>query len=689
MGDIAVLNGGLWRLRREIAALSGMMPVRGGAFRRPAFDAVAGWGRRPTSDGARRLAARSGKPYLAFEDGPLRSVRPGPDEPPLSMVLDRGGIYYRAGEPSDLTDLLADAADLAPPAVARAEEACRQLRELRLSKYNSGPECSPAELGLRPARRRVLVLDQVRGDESVRGAGAGAASFAAMLGCAIAENEGAEIVVKQHPDVLSGRRAGYFSDVRRTDRVSPIARAVNPWSLLDICDVVYTVSSGLGLEALIAGAPVVTFGASFYSGWGLTDDRRPGPPRPRAASLSRLVDAYYLTYARYFDSWSRREIPFEEACAQLAWRRDRFMDRTPRAVCYKITRWKRPIVDRMLDGPDGRPLHVRRVEAATAAASKHGGAVVAWASRDHKRLETACRCANLRLTRVEDGFIRSAGLGASFVRPLSLVFDRRGIYYDSSAASDLEALIETGDFPPAVVERAARLRRLLVERGTTKYNVAPREGLAIHAEGRPVVLVPGQVEDDASIARGSPAIRRNIDLLAAARARHPHAFIVYKPHPDVEAGFRRGRVDAAAAARLADGVVANASIAQLIGLCERVETMTSLAGFEALLRGKAVTTHGQPFYAGWGLTEDLAPIARRTRAATLDELVAAALILYPDYIDPETGLPCGPEIVVERLAAAAARRRTPAERVADVARASAARALHLGHALLLAARRAP
>jgi capsular polysaccharide export protein len=69
------------------------------------------------------------------------------------------------------------------------------------------------------------------------------------------------------------------------------------------------------------------------------------------------------------------------------------------------------------------------------------------------------------------------------------------------------------------------------------------------------------------------------------------------------------------------------------------------------LRGVEVVTHGQPFYAGWGLTRDLAPpVARRGRQCSLDELVAAALILYPRYLDPLTRLPCPVEVLVERMA---------------------------------------
>jgi capsular polysaccharide export protein len=85
-------------------------------------------------------------------------------------------------------------------------------------------------------------------------------------------------------------------------------------------------------------------------------------------------------------------------------------------------------------------------------------------------------------------------------------------------------------------------------------------------------------------------------------------------------------------------------------MVDEVHVNTSLAGFEALLREKPVSTYGVPFYAGWGLTTDLAPIpARRTAKRSIDELVAAALLLYPRYLDPVTGLPCPAETVVARL----------------------------------------
>lgn len=78
--------------------------------------------------------------------------------------------------------------------------------------------------------------------------------------------------------------------------------------------------------------------------------------------------------------------------------------------------------------------------------------------------------------------------------------------------------------------------------------------------------------------------------------------------------------------------------------------MTSLLGFEALLRGLKVTTTGAPFYAGWGLTTDKGRVpARRGRHVNLESLAHAALIDYPRYFDPVSKLPCSPELALKRL----------------------------------------
>ncbi|MEO0389052.1 MAG: capsular polysaccharide biosynthesis protein, partial [Pseudomonadota bacterium] len=201
--------------------------------------------------------------------------------------------------------------------------------------------------------------------------------------------------------------------------------------------------------------------------------------------------------------------------------------------------------------------------------------------------------------------------------------------------------------PPARA-RAEALRQALIAAGVTKYNVGAAVP-EIAAAGRLRVLVPGQVEDDASIRLGTTEIRTNAALLAAARAAFPDAYLIYKPHPDVEIGLRQGKVDRAET--LADWVAENASAADLLASIDVVWTMTSLMGFEALLRGRAVHCLGRPFYAGWGLTVDHGQsFPRRTARPDLLGLIHAALIDYPRYFDPVTRRATSAEIVLARLA---------------------------------------
>ncbi|MEM1385051.1 MAG: capsular polysaccharide biosynthesis protein, partial [Pseudomonadota bacterium] len=294
-----------------------------------------------------------------------------------------------------------------------------------------------------------------------------------------------------------------------------------------------------------------------------------------------------------------------------------------------------------------------------------------WASKVAPAVLDRAKAEGVTAGSVEDGFLRSVGLGANLIDAGSLVFDDLGIYYDPSRPSRLETLIaEAALLDPAGPEcaRAAALRGQIVAARVTKYNVGRTETLPA-AGGRPVVLVPGQVEDDASIERGAAGtVCTNLALLQAARAGNPHAFLIYKPHPDVEAGLRKGKVPDAEAARLADHIARDASAVDLLDRTDRLWTMTSLMGFEALLRGIPVTCLGQPFYAGWGLTDDHGPACpRRTSRPKLDHLVHAVLIAYPSYVDPVSGLPCPPELAVERLAAGHVRKGGPGQRLVSKA----------------------
>jgi len=254
----------------------------------------------------------------------------------------------------------------------------------------------------------------------------------------------------------------------------------------------------------------------------------------------------------------------------------------------------------------------------------------------------------ISVVRIEDGFLRSVGLGTDLIRPLSWVVDRCGMYFDSTRPSDLEMLLAGTIFPNELLERAAAFRERVVTAGLTKYNVGKSAWRRPQDVPR-VILVPGQVESDASIAYGAPGIKSNLGLLQAVRAANPDAHVLYKPHPDVVAGMRAQGNGEDEATCWCDELVVDAAMGDLLREIDEVHCLTSLAGFEALLRGKNVTCYGHPFYAGWGLTTDVIPVLRRTRRLSLDELVAGALILYPCYMSRKRNEVVSPEEALDEL----------------------------------------
>lgn len=319
----------------------------------------------------------------------------------------------------------------------------------------------------------------------------------------------------------------------------------------------------------------------------------------------------------------------------------------PIAAIHGFAAWKRATTDPLLWDGSSRDRYDRPAEDLLA-----GDTVALWRSRTPPARVAALETAGTALAEVEDGFIRSAGLGAECVPPQSIVVDFSGIYFDPRSPSDLERILEEAHFSPATLERAERLRERIVALGLSKYDRG-RDRLE-RRSAVPHLLVPGQVEDDRAVLCSIGPPLTNLQLLRQVRARRPDAHIIYKPHPDVEAGHRKGAIPDRIALQHADEVVRHAPIASWIELVDEVHVNSSLAGFEALLRGRKVCTHGVPFYAGWGLTEDFGPVpTRRTARRSLGELVAATLIAYPRYVDPVSNLPCTPELLIERLSSPA------------------------------------
>lgn len=654
-----VFNRGLRRLPGLDELLGG--PVSRCIWRVPdQIIATAGWGRRKFSERARQLAQQRQLPFLCLEDGFLRSIGLGDQEPPLSIVVDDLGIYYDATASSRL-EALVTRLHLSEE-LARARRLIDAWRANRVSKYNHTRETFDRRSHFAPLSKEnvdhetelptpfVLVVDQTLGDASIQYGLADALSFERMMRAALDENPNCTVVLKVHPEVMAGRKRGHFdlAALGCNPRVHVLGSDAHPVSLIEHADAVYVVTSQMGFEGLLWGKRVRTFGMPFYAGWGLTQDELPAPDRRRSVSLEDLVHAALVEYPRYIDPETGRRCEPERLIEWMGLQRS-MRERFP-AELYAIgfSSWKKPIVTDFFQGSSVR--FVKHADAVPA-----GATLIVWGTKPilGKLAE------GVSLIRLEDGFLRSVGLGAELVRPLSWVLDAEGIYYDASAPSRLETLLRTRDFDASLVVRATALREAICAGGVTKYNVGA-EGWTRPAGAARVILVPGQVETDASIRFGTVDVRHNVDLLKAVRTANPDAYVLYKPHPDVRAALRRPGVGESDAHRWCDEVVGNVPFDRLLNEVDEVHVLTSLAGFEALMRGKRVVCYGQPFYAGWGLTEDVFPHPRRQRRLALDELVAATLILYPTYVSRVTGKFTTPERALEELMAW--RREAPARR---------------------------
>lgn len=625
---ISSLDVGLWRNPVLSAYLSKPLHVQWFWDDRKAVRL--GWGRKKSGLRAVRIAASRNSSFCLLEDGFLRSVGLGEDDVPLSLVFDQEGIYYDSSTPSTLESFIMQSSDLAGQ--ERAEGLIRLWREQRVSKYNHLPEYA----GPLPDHY-VLVADQTFGDASLRYGQASPQTFMDMLKAALASHPESMILVKIHPDVLAGRKKGHFdvASLRAMRRVQVIADDVHPVRLIEHAQAVYVVTSQIGFEALIWGKPVYTFGMPFFAGYGLTTDAIAAPARRQRSTLLQLVLAALVRYPRYLDP-ETGELSSPERL--IEWmglqRRMRSRFRSP-VYAPHFSRWKKPIVQGFFQGSEVRFIGDAREYPGT-------GMLALWG---RTRNSTASAQETIYL---EDGFLRSVGLGADLIQPLSWVMDRRGIYYDSSHTSDLEHILQTTIFGDTLRARAKCLRKRIVTENLTKYNVGSGCWHRPESNSR-VILVPGQVESDASIRYGSPVVRRNMDLLKAVRDANPDAYIVYKPHPDVVAGLRNAGKNEHDALLWCNEVVVDFPIGELFAAVDEVHVLTSLAGFEALLRGCKVVTFGQPFYAGWGLTTDLHPVERRQRCLSLDELVAGALILYPTYVSRRSGRYTTPENALDEL----------------------------------------
>jgi len=313
-----------------------------------------------------------------------------------------------------------------------------------------------------------------------------------------------------------------------------------------------------------------------------------------------------------------------------------------KAICIGFTEWKRAYFQEYIPNKDAYYLHNYIPTSITIAVLKKlekNYDVYIWSYLERKELSDFFKTNDIPINRVEDGFVRSIGLGANQTKPLSLVVDSEGLYFNAQKQSGLESIIFNNS--QSYTDDELKLARDYIDeintKKITKYNFKDTvsiDNLDIYLDAqKKTVLVIGQVEDDMSIKLGTNEKITNLDLVELAYQENQNCNIIFKPHPDILHKKRNNNTNIKDYAKFALVVIDNFALFDLINISDHVYTITSLSGFEALLQGKKVTCLGSPFYAHWGLTDDRSNVIERRKnySLTIEQLFYASYIEYPKY----------------------------------------------------------
>lgn len=622
-----------------------------------------GWGRKKTGGFASWCHKRFGGTCTLMEDGFL-GISFSQDNYSFSKIEDEVGIYYDATKPSKLEEILSDYDFASDEGLMNiAEEAKTLIKQYCISKYNDAAKIDEDflkkySMGTNiQATHSVLIVAQTLGDMSLKYGIADRFSTDKIIDAAITENPQSKIYLKVHPDVLKGKKRSDINIENIKKRCIVIEEDVNPLALLAYMDKVYTKTSQMGFEALLLGKECICFGMPFYAGWGITDDRIQCNRRKRKLSVNEVFAAAYILYTQYTDGYSQKPSDILTAIKEMIYLK-KVEKKKVDCVGYffGFSRWKHAFIRPFFSEFKANNIVFMNPifgENYLAYAIKKGldkqSRIYIWGRKSFVEVEAYAKEHEIDLFRIEDGFIRSVGLGSDLTQPYSQVVDTSGIYFDPTQESDLEKILNHYAFAEdsLLMKRAKQISAYILEKKLSKYNTYDAKRLNFPVN-KIIILVPGQVEDDASIQYGANGMG-NIDLLKEVRKKRPLAHIIYKPHPDVLAGNRIGHIEKEEAFVYCDEIIEEVALDSILVHADEVHTMTSLVGFEAILRGITVYTYGMPFYAGWGLSRDMETCKRRNKSLLVDELVAGTLIVYPRYLHPVTKKLCSIESFLDGI----------------------------------------
>lgn len=623
------------------------------SFKSP--DIYLGWGAKKYALRAKKAAEQNHKPFHFLEDGFLRSLYPSHiSQNPLSVIYDRKGAYYDYKICSDLEDLIKNT-DLTEGQEKEAFAAIDYIKSNKLSKYVIGSDPIEEHVTEDFDENAVLILDQTFGDASLEYGGIKKRDLVNIENDILRHYGDRKIFLKTHPDVIAGKKKGCFEKLYHHQNVK-IINNISLTTLLEKKPKVIALTSLSGFEALLYDCDVTLYGLPWYAGYGLTEDKHKDAEalslRRKAMPLSHLFYVAYMKYPIYLDPNTQKKSNF--------WRIAHYLARTARhirdmsgtlyvfglsygSVLHKErgTPWKKKDLYPFLKTRHNKIIYVSDAQDALKKGllQDKNAKIIVWGYRYSDDISLLLKHKNIPIIRIEDGFIRSFGLGKDFIPPLSLVFDKGNLYYNASNdnPSDIHTALDAKPMP-YLDSMVQDIMKDIITHNITKYNIDDVSPIIIETE-KPILCVVGQVPNDASLKYGSlpKNIQNNTDLLKYARQYFPDHYILFKPHPDIMAGHVKGE-DLQQIKEYADVVDRSSSLISLINRADHILVMTSLAGLEAIIREKKVTVLGKPFYKGYGFCEgEEVSQLRKEEVSQLrkEDFIRSIYLDYPLYINTQ------------------------------------------------------
>jgi capsule polysaccharide export protein KpsC/LpsZ len=621
-------------------------------------------------------ASEKNIPIQYIDEGLLPEIGDRSVKLPISVTIDNRGYFNGAEQNSDLIEQL-NTYDFKndPNILSRAETFIALFAGL--AKVNDEVETDLLASHPEISKKKVLVLGQSKKEEKKNEA---YISNIDLIWIAKTENPDAEVLFKPHSnDLLNGLvDSSYLEEIERH------CEAITDYvDVLDIPGIerVYTFDSNEGFEVLLMGKTVTTFGTPFYAGWGLSDDRKPIPKRVRKLSLTEFAAGALILYPTYLNPFSKEIISPEEALLlyssikKVASERRREnlvkeqsdedfdwdqLEEEDEETTEEENDSEEIFIPADFDimNEEGSKIGVmsKGIKDIPALQSflkgelifnpekrvKELNFIAGWGMKPSaKKALEFCKKHNIPYLGLEDGFLRSVGLGVDGSPPLSICIDDVGIYYDATRPSRLENILNSDGWESDTLLRSSQKAMDLIRSNfLSKYNHAPMIDPSIFKDsGKERVLVVDQTLGDMSITLGLANQDRFKQMYQKAKQDNPNADIYIKTHPDVISGKKQGNLTADDVDQDTMFIYDDCNPLSLLEHVDKVYVVTSQFGFEALMLGKEVHCFGLPFYAGWGITKDQLKTDRRTKVRSVKEVFAAAYILYPRYINPETNKP--------------------------------------------------